>query len=184
MKTTDEVKKKIERFWENEERTDVFVNDKDDSGYYETNKTPSEKVETLPHFMKRVTDETDGVIAQAQLEADRSAAEANRSRDERVESQKAALTSVGAADRSADEADRARGEADRARGEADRSKDEADRSETAGQVAAENARGEVERIIEGLLEEGGGMVPSSRIISTTFPLTGGGDLSSDLNKIL
>lgn len=46
----------IQRFEENEERIDVFVNDPQNAGYYQTNETPSPRlVETLPHFMADLT---------------------------------------------------------------------------------------------------------------------------------
>lgn len=44
----------IQRFKENENRVDVFANDPDDIGFYQTNETVSRQVESLPHFMARV----------------------------------------------------------------------------------------------------------------------------------
>lgn len=48
---TDEA---IQRFKDNENRVDIFVNS---NGFYETNETPSRQVETLPSFSQRISDE-------------------------------------------------------------------------------------------------------------------------------
>ena len=55
----------ITRLKESEERTHVLVNDPANVGYYTTDTTPTEQVETYPHFMRRITDTTDGIVAQA-----------------------------------------------------------------------------------------------------------------------
>lgn len=44
----------IQRFGENEQRVDIFVNDPQDNGYYSTNETIPRQVETLPALMERL----------------------------------------------------------------------------------------------------------------------------------
>ena len=52
---TETLTKAIQRFEENEARVQTFTNT-DDPGYYQTNLSPSRKVETLPHFINRIRD--------------------------------------------------------------------------------------------------------------------------------
>jgi hypothetical protein len=49
-----QVKERMNRFFSNEERVDIFANDPEEAGFYETNTDPLKQVETLPHFMGRI----------------------------------------------------------------------------------------------------------------------------------
>ena len=50
----DVLKNKVERFCDNETRADVFVNAPNNEAFYVTNLESEKKVETLPHFMRRL----------------------------------------------------------------------------------------------------------------------------------
>lgn len=58
-------KEAVARFKESEERSHVLVNDPANVGFYTTDTTPGKRVETYPHFINRVTNTTNGIIAQA-----------------------------------------------------------------------------------------------------------------------
>jgi hypothetical protein len=46
----------IQRFKENEERVDVFINDPSSVGYYETNETVPRQVKTLPNLVTEIAE--------------------------------------------------------------------------------------------------------------------------------
>lgn len=78
----------VERFDGNEERIDVFVNAPKGEESYQTRH--GEKVETLPHFMRRITDETNGVVAEARKEVYRAEEQADRAETEADRAENAA----------------------------------------------------------------------------------------------
>ena len=52
--TLQKFQSSVTRFYENEERVNIFTNDPKDDGFYTTNLDPSTQVETLPHLMNRL----------------------------------------------------------------------------------------------------------------------------------
>lgn len=69
----------IQRFAENEERIDTWVNR---PGGYETNTEPPARVESIQDIMQRLNNDAGGVIAQAQGYAEQAGTEADRSKTE------------------------------------------------------------------------------------------------------
>ena len=69
----------IVRLKQTEQRTHTLVNDPDNVGHYTTDTNPPKQVETYPHFMARIQNEADGVVALATEQAQHSEASAQRS---------------------------------------------------------------------------------------------------------